>query len=131
MREARRLVEGVLHVAADLLEERLRGGGVGVERGLRELEPHCERHQVLLHAAVQLALDPATVGIVGADEPCPRRAQLGELRVQTLDLIVISQWTALPFVGSEGVVRDLAPDVKQRNRRPRGGGHRVIHLLPP
>ena len=80
LREARRLVEGVLHVAADLLEERLCGGGIGVERGLRELEPHGERHQVLLHAAVQLALDPAAVGIGGADEPCPRRAQLGELR---------------------------------------------------
>ena len=40
--------------------------------------------------------------------------RLGDLCVQTLDVVVIGQRDCPPVRGSEGVVRDLAPDVKRR-----------------
>ena len=42
---------------------------------------------MLLHAVVQIALDRATVGIGGQNEPRPRRAQLGDLDAKTLELV--------------------------------------------
>ena len=40
---------------------------------------------MLLHALVQVALDPAAVGIGGQDEPLPGRAQLRDLEAQPVE----------------------------------------------
>jgi hypothetical protein len=36
---------------------------------------------------VQFALDCATVSVAGQNEPCPRRAQPGDLGAKTLELV--------------------------------------------
>ena len=42
---------------------------------------------MLLHAVVQVTLDRATVGVGGQNEPCPGRAQPGDLGAKTLELV--------------------------------------------
>ena len=56
------------------MEERLRGVGIGVRQPARKLEVDGKRDQVLLRTVVEIALDPATVGIGGEDEPLSGRA---------------------------------------------------------
>ena len=85
VRELRRLVQRLLHVAPHLVEERLRRGGIGVRQLARELQVDRERDQVLLRAVVEVALDPAAVGIGGQDEPLPGRAQLLDLEAQPVE----------------------------------------------
>ena len=43
---------------------------------------------MLLHAVVELPLDPAAVGIGGQDEPLPRRAQLLDLEAQPVERLL-------------------------------------------
>ena len=130
LRQLRRRVDRVLHVSAHLLQERLGRRGIGVERGLRELKSHGERHQVLLHAAVELPLDAAAVGVGGADEPCPRRAQLGELRVQALDVVVIGQRDLPSWVGGS-CPRSRARRQAEKPASAKKAATGFIHLLPP
>ena len=42
---------------------------------------------MLLHASMQVALDSASVGVRGEDEPLPRRAQLGDFGAQSLECL--------------------------------------------
>ena len=55
---------------------------VGRERALCEGERQRERHEPLLRAVVEVALEPPTLGVGGLDEPRPGRAQLLEARAQ-------------------------------------------------
>jgi hypothetical protein len=74
MRELARLVQRLLHVAPHLFEKRLRSRRIGVQQSSGELQVGRERDQVLLHALMQVALDPATVGVSGQEEPLSGRA---------------------------------------------------------
>ena len=76
-----------MHVARHLVKERLRAAGSESDQLAGELELDRERDKVLLHAVVQVTLDRATVGIGGQNEPRPRRAQLGDLGAQPLELV--------------------------------------------
>ncbi len=78
--ELGRLLERLLHVSPHLFEERLGSGRVGVDQTDRELEVDRERDQVLLHPVVQLAFDPAPVGVGREDEPSLQRRQRASLR---------------------------------------------------
>ena len=49
-----------------------------------ELDLHRKRHELLLHALVQLALDPPAVFAGGDDEPPPGRAQVFDLGQTTI-----------------------------------------------
>ena len=44
--------------------------------GLGQPEVHGERHQVLLRAVMDVALEPAPLGVLGLDEPFAGQAQL-------------------------------------------------------
>jgi hypothetical protein len=68
-----------LHVALHVFEERLRGRWIGSSKTYRELQVDGERDEVLLDALVQVALDPAAVGVGREDESLPGRAQLRDL----------------------------------------------------
>ncbi len=72
---------------ADLADrrEQLHGRRVDQFRGAlsagpRLIEPHRKGDEPLLGAVVKVALDPAPLGILGLDDPRPRRADLLELR---------------------------------------------------
>jgi hypothetical protein len=69
LRKLSRLLEGLLHVFPHLFEECLGSCRVGLGQPDRELEVDRKRDQVLLHAVVQLAFDPAPVGVGREDEP--------------------------------------------------------------
>ena len=84
LRELRRLLERLLHVASQLLEERLRRHGIVVHQPFRELEVDRERNEVLLDAVVQLALDPASVA-VGCQDERPKPRVLSSLHGVSLD----------------------------------------------
>ena len=66
--EQGRFVERPPNVALHLVEQRVDGCGVGVCRSPGELQGGRQGDQVLVHAAVQLTLDRAAVGIGGQDE---------------------------------------------------------------
>ena len=74
LRELRRLADRLLDVSSHVLDRGLRSLRVGVHLHARELEVDGERHEMLLHAPVQLALDRAAVGVGREDEPLARRA---------------------------------------------------------
>jgi hypothetical protein len=76
-----------LHVARHLFKERLRASWIRVDQWAGELQLDREGDKVLLHAVVQVTLDRATVGVAGQNEPCPRRAQPGDLGAKTLELV--------------------------------------------
>ena len=82
-----RFVQRLLHVARHLFKERLRASWIRVDQWAGELQLDREGDKVLLHAVVQVTLDRATVGVAGQNEPCPRRAQPGDLRAKTLELV--------------------------------------------
>jgi hypothetical protein len=42
---------------------------------------------VLLHVVVQVALDRASIGVGGKNEPYPGRAQLDNLRAEPFELV--------------------------------------------
>ena len=79
LRKLRRLVQRLLHVAPHLFEEPPRRSRVGVRQGPASCEVDRERDQLLLHAVVQVALDPPAVCVGRQDEPLPGRAQLRDL----------------------------------------------------
>ena len=82
MRELPRLLQGQLHLTAHVLEQRICCEGIGIQQIARELEVDRERDQVLLRTIVELALDPASVCIMGDGQPLAGRAQLFDLGAQ-------------------------------------------------
>ena len=85
LRELRRLADRLLDVSSHVLDRGLRSLRVGVHLHARELEVDGERHEVLLHAPVQLALDRAALGVGREDEPLARRAQPCDLAAQLVE----------------------------------------------
>ncbi len=86
---ARSSAIAVLQVAADLVDHRLGVGRVVVDRVLRQPQLDRQRHEVLLRAVVQVALELAALGVAGGDDArtatrAARRwcAQLVERRLQ-------------------------------------------------
>ena len=73
VRKLRRLLQRSLHVTAHVVEQRPPRGSP-VDQLARELEVDRERDQVLLRTVVELALDPASLDVVGDGEPLARRA---------------------------------------------------------
>ena len=71
MREVAQLLHRLLQVGADLLEHRLGGVGVGVGDLPHEVHADGQRHQVLLRAVVQVALDAAPLRVTGFDDAGP------------------------------------------------------------
>jgi hypothetical protein len=69
--------------------ERLRASWIRVDQWAGELQLDREGDKVLLHAVVQFTLDRPTVGVAGQKEPRPRRAQPGDLRAKTLELVAL------------------------------------------
>ena len=67
MREVAQLLDGLLEVGGDLVEHLLGGIGVGIGQLAGETRAHRERDQVLLRAVVEVALDPAPLGVGGVD----------------------------------------------------------------
>jgi hypothetical protein len=78
-----------LHVARHLFKECLRASWIRVDQWAGELQLDREGDEVLLHAIVQFTLDRPTVGVAGQKEPRPRRAQPGDLRAKTLELVAL------------------------------------------
>ena len=80
--ELAQLVEGGAQLAVGLGEEL--GGAVRVGAELRagELERQPEREQPLLGAVVEVALEPPSLLVAGADDPFAGGAQLGQLCAQ-------------------------------------------------
>jgi hypothetical protein len=78
------------------------------------LEVDRERHELLLHARVQVALDPAAVRIGGQDQPFSRRAQLLDLQPQPIErfpqcLNLSSVQGDRPPAGSSGTLFVIVP----------------------
>ena len=74
-REASDFADGGLELGRRLVEQfRLAGGAQ-----LGDLEPHCQGHESLLGAVVEIALDTASFRISRLDYPQPRRPDLLEL----------------------------------------------------
>ena len=72
----RRLLQGSLGLPVRVLHGGSRPGPVGhVELGAAQR--HGQRDEPLLDAVVEVALDPATLGLEGVDEVDPRAAQVG------------------------------------------------------
>ncbi len=69
LRKLRRLVQRLLYVTAHLVQERSRGCRIGHDQFARELEVDRERHEVLLHAVVQFALDATAIVVGRKHEP--------------------------------------------------------------
>ena len=61
-----------------------RAAGVVGDDVLGQAQVHGQRHQVLLGAVVQVALDPAALGVAGRDDAGPRFAQLVGLLAQLI-----------------------------------------------
>ena len=57
-------------------DERLGGGGVGVDLGPHEPELDAERDEALLRAVVQVTLEPPALGVARCDDALPRGPQL-------------------------------------------------------
>ena len=91
---------------------------VRVHLHARELEVDRERHEMLLHAPVQLALDRAAVGVGRENEPLARCAQRRELAAQLVERLG-------ERVGGHG--RSCASS----RRRSQGASTRVVVGQPP
>ena len=85
--ELSRLVKGLSHVTTHLFQECLRGGGIGVQQGLCELDVDSQRDQLLLRAFVQITFEPLAIGVGGQHEPLPGRAQIRDFGPQLLERV--------------------------------------------
>ena len=83
--ELRGLAECLLHVASQLVECHLRPLGIRLHPAGGELEVDRERHEVLLHAPVQLPLERPAVGVGGEDDPLARRTQRRDLLAELVE----------------------------------------------
>ena len=79
MRERAHAFERFAHAVGDVVEQREGGGQVGVDQLARQLQVDGERYEMLLDAVVEVALDPAALGIGFADDLRTRRSQLVDL----------------------------------------------------
>ena len=84
-----RFVQRLLDVPPHLFEQRLRGRRICVDQWVGELQLDRERDEVLLHVVVQVALDRASIGVGGKNEPYPGRAQLDNLRAEPFELVAL------------------------------------------
>ena len=84
------LLEGLVHLLARGRDQPDGFLGVDLDPVLGEAERDRQRHQPLLRAVVEVALDPPPRGVPGLDQPGARSGELLdarlELRVQTLAL---------------------------------------------
>ena len=64
MHQLPRLLQRLLHVASDLVEECPCRGGIVVHQLASDLQADRKGNQALLRTVVQLALDPAAVGLL-------------------------------------------------------------------
>jgi hypothetical protein len=71
-----------VQVAPHPVEESNSPCRVGVDQPADVLQVDCEPDQALLSTIVQLALDPAPIGVGSEHEPLPRRSQLLDLGAQ-------------------------------------------------
>ena len=101
---------------------------VGVTRRRSTLdqraELHAERHQPLLGAVVEVALDPPPGGVLGGDDPARGRLQLGRLAGHLLE--------AGPVVDDQPGLRDQVGEQlvlarRQRLTRRLGQHQRPLH----
>jgi hypothetical protein len=67
-RELAQLLDGLGRLHAGAGHERGSGGGVLLELGLDDAEQHVERHEALLGAVVQVALDAAALVVGGGED---------------------------------------------------------------
>ncbi len=89
---------------------------------------------MLLHASMQVALDSATVGVRGQDQPLPRRAQLGDLGTQSLECLsepfVLVGSHVIDLQSVREVLRDRTGGVKRRTSScARRAASQGIHVL--
>ena len=89
-RQLPQLLERARQLVAGRGDEQLGGGRVGVDPAPRQPQLQGERDEPLLRAVVQVALDPAALGVPGRHQALARGAQLREallgLHVQPLVL---------------------------------------------
>ncbi len=77
--EAAQLGQGGHGLAVGLVDQHPGGGGIlGVEARLRPGQLHRHGHQALLRAVVQVALDPAALGLGGVDDLGPAVLKLAD-----------------------------------------------------
>ncbi len=81
MRELAEGCERPLDVGAEVVEPLPLGVPAG-SRLPRQLELHPNRGQLLLHAVVQVALDPTALGVADHDDPCARLSKISNGRLQ-------------------------------------------------
>src|SRR5437868_3394099 len=81
LRQLSHTFQRLAHVVPDPLEQFLRLAGVGVGELAGQLEVDGERNEVLLNAVVQIALDPAALGVRRCDHARSRGAKLLDLNV--------------------------------------------------
>jgi hypothetical protein len=89
------------------VEQLARGGRIDLEQPADVLEVDRDPDQLLLWTVVQLALDPAAIGIGGQREPLARRTQLLDLEAQLpdrllqfLDPSIVQRDRLLPTAGT-------------------------------
>ena len=70
------LLDGVLHVALDLVDHRDGVVRVVLDGVTGQAQLHGQRDEVLLGAVVQVALELAPLGVAGGDDAGPRLLQL-------------------------------------------------------
>ena len=68
------LLQGLLGLLVGLPQQGEVGSVLGLQLGAAER--HRQRHQPLLHAVVQVALDPPALGLEGVDQPGARAPQV-------------------------------------------------------
>ena len=80
--EVAQLADRRLRVGERAVDQLAGAGRVGVEALARELQLDHQRHEPLLRAVVEVAAEPAALGVARVDEPRPRRAQRLQPRAQ-------------------------------------------------
>ncbi len=132
-----RLFERLLHVPTQVTEARPCGLGIDAEHLAEELELDGERDELLLDAAMQLALECAKIGVRGEHEPFARRAQPRDLRAQLRERLVLRHVASLHRSGLQvdgfrEVVRHPCGGVKRPSMRGTAEASLLpICLLPP
>ena len=88
MGEVAQLLDRLLHVDRELLEHLDRRSGSSATMSRARLEVHRQRHEVLLGAVVQVALDAAALGVGGGHDPRPRGLQLAGLAAHLVEALL-------------------------------------------
>ena len=89
--ELAQLVEALPHLVDRRVDERRRGRSV-LEAGAAQAQVERERDEPRLRAVVEVALEPAALGVAGLDDPRARRAQLDDVGAQLgVEALVLEQ----------------------------------------